>query len=289
LNQQLAKIKAIGEGVPNFYVRVIVQLEQAVETTLQDKDKVKKMSKTNAKSLNAMKQNIRKNNANFEAEIAALGDAAAEEEVEDKSEDESGSSDSSESESESESESDSSDDDKKKKKNKDDSSGSGSDDDDESDWGSDSSSSSSEDEAATKGLTGMSKWMKSGKADDDSDDEGFKEVKKKEVKQPRIKEEKEKVVVQKEEFVLSEENVSKKMEEIMAMRGKKGTSKRDQIAQLELLATAKIPPAMTAQVLVALISAQVRFKTPSATGVQIFAPSCFLPLPCVARLACGFG
>lgn len=256
VNQQLAKIKAIGEGVPTFYVRVIVQLEKAVETTLQDKDKVKKMSKTNAKSLNAMKQNIRKNNANFESEIAALGDAAEEVE-EDKSEDESESSESSESESESDSDSDSSDDDKKKKK-KDDSSDSGSDDDDESDWGSDSSSSSSEDDAATKGLTGMSKWMKTGKADDDSDDEGFKEVKKKEVKQPRIKEEKEKVVVQKEEFVLSEENVSKKMEEIMAMRGKKGTSKRDQIIQLELLATAKIPPAMTAQVLVALISAQVK-------------------------------
>jgi hypothetical protein len=40
------------------------------------------------------------------------------------------------------------------------------------------------------------------------------------------------------------------------MRGKKGTSKKDQIAQLEMLATAKLSPSMSAQVLVHLIAAQ---------------------------------
>ena len=61
---------------------------------------------------------------------------------------------------------------------------------------------------------------------------------------------------EKQQIVLTEENVKKKMEEIQNMRGKKGTSKKDQIIQLEMLATAKISPSMTAQVLVQLISAQ---------------------------------
>jgi translation initiation factor 3 subunit C len=46
-----------------------VQLAELIENTSKDKDKVKKMSKTNAKSLNAMKQNIKKNNIQYEDEI----------------------------------------------------------------------------------------------------------------------------------------------------------------------------------------------------------------------------
>ena len=63
---------------------------------------------------------------------------------------------------------------------------------------------------------------------------------------------------QKEEvqMVLNEENVKKKLDELMAQRGKRGTSKKDQIAQLEHLSTATIPPVMSAMVLVHLIAAQ---------------------------------
>jgi hypothetical protein len=69
--------------------------------------------------------------------------------------------------------------------------------------------------------------MKSATADDESsDDEGFEKVKKKkEVKERKEKEEKSDQPQRKvqEQIVLTEENVRKKMEEIMAMRGKKGT------------------------------------------------------------------
>jgi hypothetical protein len=70
INQQLTKAQGLGEAVPNFYVRIIVQLSQLVEDTFKDKDKVKKMSKTNAKSFNAMRQNVKKNNATYEDQIA---------------------------------------------------------------------------------------------------------------------------------------------------------------------------------------------------------------------------
>ncbi len=52
-----------------FYIKICVQLAELIENTSKDKDKVKKMSKTNAKSLNAMKQNIKKNNIQYEDEI----------------------------------------------------------------------------------------------------------------------------------------------------------------------------------------------------------------------------
>ena len=52
-----------------FYIKICVQLADLIENTSKDKDKVKKMSKTNAKSLNAMKQNIKKNNIQYEDEI----------------------------------------------------------------------------------------------------------------------------------------------------------------------------------------------------------------------------
>merc|ERR1711939_1081027 len=67
INKQLAKAQAMvaEEGVPAYYIACMVKLAEVA-----DKEKVKKFSKTNAKSLNAMKQNIKKNNANYETEIA---------------------------------------------------------------------------------------------------------------------------------------------------------------------------------------------------------------------------
>ena len=78
------------DGVPTFYISCIVKMAETVEVTAADKEKVKKMSKTNAKSLNAMKQNIKKNNANYEKEIAKFMENPVEEEAEaSESEDES--------------------------------------------------------------------------------------------------------------------------------------------------------------------------------------------------------
>ena len=48
------------EGVPKFYFQALIMLETTVTKTLADKAAVKKMSQANAKSLNSMKQKLRK-------------------------------------------------------------------------------------------------------------------------------------------------------------------------------------------------------------------------------------
>ena len=62
LNKQLEKAKQIvaKEGVPIFYFSALIALEDAVAKALSDKAAVKKLSSTNAKSLNGMKQKLRR-------------------------------------------------------------------------------------------------------------------------------------------------------------------------------------------------------------------------------------
>ena len=232
------------------------------------------MSKTNAKSLNAMKQNIKKNNQQYENEIAKYLETPEEEEAAEAAESDSDSDSENESGSSS-SDSESEDEAKKKKDGSDSDSGSESGSDSDSDWGSDSSSSSSDEDPAMAGKTGMSKWMKT-PGQEDSDDE-FETVKKPKEKKERVirapKEEKVQEEKPKEQMVLNEENVKKKLEEMIAQRGRKGTSRKEQMQQLELLATAKISPSMTAQVLVHLIAAQ--FDSSITRGGVIHMPVSF--------------
>jgi len=84
INKQIAKAGTLiaEDGVPSFYIACIAKLAETVEQTAADKDKVKKMSKTNAKSLIAMKQNTKKNNINYEAAIAKYIENPVEEEEE---------------------------------------------------------------------------------------------------------------------------------------------------------------------------------------------------------------
>ena len=65
ISKQDALIKKEG-GVPNFYIRVLVELEDFLEVTLKDKEGQKKMSKANGRALNRMKLDLRKNNKPFE-------------------------------------------------------------------------------------------------------------------------------------------------------------------------------------------------------------------------------
>lgn len=93
LTKGFDKAKAVvdKEGVPKFYIKILADLEDYVQTAWEDSDARKKLSKLNAKGLATLRQKQKKYNKTFETEIAdckANPDKYAEEEVEEIEEDE---------------------------------------------------------------------------------------------------------------------------------------------------------------------------------------------------------
>ncbi|KAG7325491.1 hypothetical protein KOW79_011807 [Hemibagrus wyckioides] len=81
------KSKAIvdKEGVPQFYIRLLADLEDYLNQLWEDKEGKKKMNKNNAKALSTLRQKIRKYNRDFETDIATYKenpDQSADEEEE---------------------------------------------------------------------------------------------------------------------------------------------------------------------------------------------------------------
>mmetsp|Transcript_51455 Transcript_51455/g.117053 ORF Transcript_51455/g.117053 Transcript_51455/m.117053 type:complete len:1013 (+) Transcript_51455:114-3152(+) len=253
ISKQDALIKKEG-GVPNFYIRVLVELEDFLEVTLKDKEGQKKMSKANGRALNRMKLDLRKNNKPFEdrlkeyREKPVVSDDEADKSAEesgsgsdsdgDSDDDSSSSSSSSSDSSDSDSDSDSDDSDAKPKPKTKAKKAKGSDSDsDEWDSDSDSDSSSDEEGGADSGLTGRTKWLKVNTV----------EVKKKvkrvvapgEAKVPK----KEKAVAARKTAFqvamdITEPELNKKVMEIVAQRGRRGVDTREMIRNLTQLSLA---------------------------------------------------
>eukprot|EP00882_Tetradesmus_deserticola_P006590 GHRQ01006939.1.p1 GENE.GHRQ01006939.1~~GHRQ01006939.1.p1 ORF type:complete len:782 (+),score=486.53 GHRQ01006939.1:187-2532(+) len=68
LNKRLDRTRKVADnvGVPRVYVRMLVELEDFLNDTLANRDLKKKMSPTNAKALNTMRQRLKKHNTSDE-------------------------------------------------------------------------------------------------------------------------------------------------------------------------------------------------------------------------------
>ncbi|CAN7985158.1 unnamed protein product, partial [Ixodes hexagonus] len=278
--------KEEGGNIPKFYIRSLVELEDFVSECWEDREGRKNMSKNNSKSLATLRQKLRKYSKDYEADISRYRENP-EEEDEERDEDD-------------DKDSDDDDDTSFKKKpaaklEKDEPASkftkAGSDDeesdDDSMDWGSSDegeSSLSSDDEKYGGNLA--IKFLKKAGGDKDEQKEQRRREKKREQKDKRRDDDEEgweevkggvPLIMEKPKMFAKDAEINhavvlKKLNEILAARGKKGTDRSEQIELLsELLSISQahnLGPGFQLKIIFAVVSAIFDYNPNIATCMK---------------------
>lgn len=257
-----SKMLILQHGLPLFYIKMLTEVEDHVQTALKDKEAVKKMKPVVSRALNQMKLQVRKHNEAYQDKITDCREHPEKYEeavVETKSKkradsDEDDDSDDSDEDSDEDSDSDSDDSEDEKPKRapakpvakpaaKAPVKFADEDSDEDSLFEQDAEeeeSSSSEDE---RQLTGRARWLKKKPTEKKQQEEDKRKTKKENKVKASVKaaaaptsnfvEKKE--VRKRVEEKITEEELDKRIAELVAARGRKGTDPRDVLRQLEVL------------------------------------------------------
>eukprot|EP01018_Ginkgo_biloba_P021856 Gb_22095 [translate_table: standard] len=212
LNKQLEKVIRVmkSDQVPLLYIKALVMLEDFLAQALANKEVIKKkMSASNAKALNSVKQKLKKNNKQYESEIEKYRASPMSEDEADKEEE---------------------------------------DDDDDVD---------SELDAEEDPLKIAIYRDSEEEEEEDDDDEGNREDEeggweKKKSKRDKLMDKQ----FMRDPSEITWEMVDKKLKEIIAARGRKGTGRVEQVEQLTYLTRVAKTPAQKLEVLINVVSAQ---------------------------------
>eukprot|EP01116_Phalansterium_solitarium_P004436 TRINITY_DN1543_c0_g1_i2.p1 TRINITY_DN1543_c0_g1~~TRINITY_DN1543_c0_g1_i2.p1 ORF type:complete len:954 (+),score=408.35 TRINITY_DN1543_c0_g1_i2:149-3010(+) len=254
LNKLLSKSQRVlnpeGNRTPRIYIRALVILEDFIKETQDNKDKVK-LNTLNARSFNAMKQNLKKHNKKYEKELEDYRKAPDSADVDEKPV--------------------ASDSDEDEKSESEDEAKEPSDSEKDSDSGGESDGSSVGSYKEEEEDKGPSRWML--KADTKDKKPAEKKDKKEKEKTVRVTTKKVKTdeegKAEKKAVELNQEDVKKKIKEILVSRGKRNTDPVKQMEQLkELLPHAK-DPELQIEVLTHVVSAHFDTNRSIATHLSV--------------------
>jgi translation initiation factor 3 subunit C len=247
-----SKVLILKNGIPKFYIKMLAEIEDLVNATVKDKEGMRKMKQTTVHAVNRMKLNVRKHNKNYEKEIAdyRAHPENYEEEEEEASDDEED--DDEDEESEEEEEDDEEDDedsedvppleDLKRPKKITPKKSSGESDSEDSLFQDDDDDSSESEEEATE-LKGRARWLKKaptvGKAKPKATTERTKgSSANRTVKVKNYDGDTKKKAVWHLNDEMKEEELDKKISELIISRGRKNTDPRELLRKLEMLSKA---------------------------------------------------